>query len=1278
MITLQKFASEDFLGAIKDLFAQLSVPVNNVSDKPFALDKLFGEHYKPNNDAHKLIDKAFVLGIVDDVAFKRVEFISEQEITNADYDYILILGIQIKDPENKYPKRSDLAELTRLSNKAFNNNDKGNPVIVVFQYEDAITISSLERKARLDRDYREGEKISNTKVSMLKDINIFKTHRAHHDILQELGLHKCQNFEDLYNYWQNVLNTKELSKKFYKDLFQWYLHAKDNVNFPNGYQEDNDKYISESLIRFISRLLFVWFMKEKKLINNMLFEKEQLKSILNEFNENTNESSYYKAILQNLFFATLNVPIDKRKWIENSRKNQNQFGDPLIYRYENEFINSDEVIVNIFMQIPFLNGGLFECLDDRENSIFIDGFTKDKKYQPSFPNHLFFISKSNIDLSHHFADEPSEKSKWNNVNIKGIITLLNSYKFTVEENTPLEVDIALDPELLGKVFENLLASFNPETKATARKITGSFYTPREIVNYMVDESIKLHLTKHFPSNEINIEKLFRNEMEDFDDHIKQQMVSKLFDCKILDPACGSGAYPMGILHKMVELMTRLDKRNVFLKEVEGKKLDQLIEGANQLSDTLTRSQTIEALQKQKDILQNAQYDYVRKLYIIENCIYGVDLQPIAIQISKLRFFISLLVEQQKDQNRINMGIEPLPNMDFKLVAANSLIAAPKEDKGIGLFAAQNDFFDKFDALTHDYFTLHLPEVKKKKRKEIEELVNEKVSEKKRLLASVSKNVGLEESVKLWTSYPNIFKEKSVDFFETMYFFPKVKDGFDIVIGNPPYVSIQRIDDSTTLKRANYETFEKTGDLYSLFYEQGINLLRENGILCYITSNKWINANYGKSTRRYFASKTNPLILIDFAKVKIFESATVFVNILITEKARNKNQLWACAIQGDHLPESELNKYISDNKFELKNLNEGIWKVSNAAADNINTIIENKGEILKNWKDIKFYAGIKTGLNEAFHIDEVKRNLILKQNLKSGEYIKPLLRGKDIKRWSYKYENIYMLFIPWHFPLHKDLSITNASEVAENEFRSEYPEIYDHLSIFKEALGSRNQTETGIRYEWFALQRYGADFWPEFEQPKIVWIEISDRANYAFDETGMFLTNSAYFMTGKHLKYILAVLNSKVADYYFFQITATIAGGRKRYTGQYVEKVPVPQISDEEEEPFNKIVDYILILKENEQNQDARLAYTYFESVLEAMVYELYFSETVKEAGHEIINHVSKLPYVKKGKEALTQLLEIYKETSEKSHPIRNSSFYITSIPIIKEIEESFQKASIKG
>nr|MCU0328447.1 hypothetical protein [Chitinophagales bacterium] len=565
--------------------------------------------------------------------------------------------------------RSQLAEITRQINKVF-----AIPIVLLFKYNQSLSLSVVHRRInKLDE-----QKDVLEKVSFIKDIYIPNPHRAQIEILHDFAFPNLnakkhpKSFVELTNAWEQVFSTKELNNSFYKELFKWYLYAKDHAIFPNDNNEEPDKYLSESLIRFISRMLFVWFMKEKKLISSDLFEMEKLKSILKDFEASKDNNKYYKAILQNLFFATLNVPIEDRKWIDGKKRNKAQDGDPLIYRYENEFIDSKDAIENIFMQIPFLNGGLFDCLDDRKNNIFIDGFTKNEKKQPRLANHLFFGTHKNIDLSHHFADDKDEVKKWKNQTIIGIIDLLNDYKFTVEENTPLEIDVALDPELLGKVFENLLASFNPETKATARKQTGSFYTPREIVNYMVDESLKQHLITHLPNHENEIENLFKHEITHLKDELKKEIVNKLFDCKILDPACGSGAYPMGILHKMVGLMTILDPQNNFLKETEGAKLDNLINSAKNLSDTNTRNQTIEALQKQKDILQKAEYDYVRKLYIIENCIYGVDIQPIAIQISKLRFFISLLVEQHKNENKDNFGIEPLPNMDFKLVAANTL------------------------------------------------------------------------------------------------------------------------------------------------------------------------------------------------------------------------------------------------------------------------------------------------------------------------------------------------------------------------------------------------------------------------------------------------------------------------------------------------------------------------------------------------------------------------------------------------------------------------------
>jgi hypothetical protein len=1192
--------------ATADLFKeQLKIAINLLPEKAFTVSQYFGENVKDLN----IITNIYTVGIVNQDSFSNSESLNDDSKVKIDYDTIFIVAVELEKPQN----RSSLAQLTRKLNQKANKNEKGNPLIVVFRYEDKITISSLERQARIDKDWREGEKISNTKVSMLKDIDIENPHAAHERILLELGNHKAKSFDELYKYWQEKLNTKALNNEFYKELFKWYLWAKEHVLFPNDNQEDIDTYKSESLIRFISRLLFVWFMKEKGLITDKLFEVSELKKILKNFDTNSDKNSYYKAILQNLFFATLNVPIDDRKWIDGKKRNKAQHGDPLIYRYENEFTNSEDAIENIFMQIPFLNGGLFDCLDDRENEIFIDGFTKNEKKQPKFPNFVFFGTREDVDLSHHFGDDKDELKKWKKNSIIGIIDLLNNFKFTVEENTPLEIDVALDPELLGKVFENLLASFNPETKATARKQTGSFYTPREIVNYMVDESLKQHLKTHLPNLENEIEHLFKNENVDLNDFAKKSIVEKLFECKILDPACGSGAYPMGILHKMVELFNILDSQNFYLKEIEGEKLDQLIISAQHLSDTQTRNQTIDALENQKEILKKAEFDYVRKLYIIENCIYGVDIQPIAIQISKLRFFISLLVEQNKKENQKNFGIEALPNMDFKLVAANTLIAPPQEEKGIGLFENQNQFFDRFEKLAHEYFKLRTPEEKRGKKEELKMLIQEKVTEKVQMIRrdeeahtfnGVAKNkkseialADLNQSKTLWESYPNLFKEKSVAFFDIPYFFPKVKDGFDVVIGNPPYVQMQKDGGKLAelYKNQNFETFQRTGDIYALFYEQGIKMLKNKGNLNFITSNKWMRANYGESLRNYFI-KHNPYKLIDLG-ADVFENATVDTNIIVVTKEENKNQCLAL----DLTKEKNITdfKQFEDNWMNFINLTSENWTLLNNIELTIRLKAEKFGTPLKHW-DVNINRGITSGYNEAYIIDNDKRNEFINLNKKNKSIIKPLLRGKDIKRYSYNKSNLWLIFIPWHFPLHNDNSISGNSIIAEKEFEKDYPEIYNHLLNYKKELSNRNKTETGIRYEWYALQRCANSYYDDFEKEKIIYSEISIEPSFFIDDNNFFIGNTAYILTGKNLKYLNALLNCKFVTFIFSNFYSVNLGAKGfRYLAQYMENLPIPEIPEIAQQPFIRLVNQILEGKKEDKDTSG------LEHQIDMMVYHLY-------------------------------------------------------------------------
>lgn len=419
-----------------------------------------------------------------------------------------------------------------------------------------------------------------------------------------------------------AFSVEALTKQFYKDLYEWYQWAVDptsGVYFPNNTstEADDREDIETKIIRLITRIMFVWFIKQKELVPNKIFDVDFLETILKDFDPNSAVvGNYYNAILQNLFFGTLNRAIEdeqgnKRKFATNVKKDIKT-----LYRYAEMFTISEDEVIKLFSEVPFLNGGLFECLDKTKT---IDGVNSHTTMMVSavttrnlpmvvtavVPNILFF--------------EPE----------KGLISILSRYNFTIEENSPEEQQVALDPELLGKVFENLLGAYNPETKETARNQSGSFYTPREIVNYMVDESLISYL-----GNTAFVRSLFSPEFvyDKTKEADYKTIAEKLKSIKILDPACGSGAFPMGLLNRMIDILCHI-----------------------------TPDENI----------------YEMKLAIIENCIYGSDIQSIAAQITKLRFFISLICNCEKDATKPNFGIPTLPNLETKFVAANSLIAKKK-------------------------------------------------------------------------------------------------------------------------------------------------------------------------------------------------------------------------------------------------------------------------------------------------------------------------------------------------------------------------------------------------------------------------------------------------------------------------------------------------------------------------------------------------------------------------------------------------------------------------
>ena len=362
--------------------------------------------------------------------------------------------------------RDRYAEFTREINAWFNA-----PTVILFNTADnRLTLSFVHRRQHKHDPNR--DVLGN--VSLVREINPTQPHRAHLDILAELSLenllswmsnhNRPHNFDGLLAAWLDTLNTEALNKQFYTKLFQWFEWAVGEAAFPTNEQKVLEP--EEHVIRLITRLLFVWFIKEKDLVADDLFNETKIAPLLKNYDRDTGDF-YYRAVLQNLFFATLNTEMDKRGFSKMGKPAQQNFS---LYCYKSEISDPDDLL-NLFAQTPFINGGLFDCLDSqeatRDGGYRIDCFSDDECHSTklSIPNRLFF-------------DEQ-----------RGLFPLLNHYKFTVEENTPIEQEVALDPELLGKVFENLLAAYNPETRQTARKQTGSYYTPRAVVDYMVDEAL---------------------------------------------------------------------------------------------------------------------------------------------------------------------------------------------------------------------------------------------------------------------------------------------------------------------------------------------------------------------------------------------------------------------------------------------------------------------------------------------------------------------------------------------------------------------------------------------------------------------------------------------------------------------------------------------------------------------------------------------------------------------------------------------------------------------
>lgn len=988
--------------------------------------------------------------------------------------------------------------------------------------------------------------------------------------LNEAG--RVVSIEDL----RSRFSVEVLTKAFYQELSDWYAWAVKVVRFPNDLktEADNEKYNSEAMIRLITRLIFVWFIKQRKLVPDEFFDVDYISTrLIKYFNPSRREenllsgnsveyslpreSHYYKGILQNLFFAMLNRPICEEGSEDpiNRRfsRGQQDFGINNVMRHENLFIDPEHFI-KLANRVPFLNGGLFDCLDDKDNRIYIDAFTDRDTISKQLvvPDALFFGDGPTIDLSEWYGDKRKKK-----VSARGIIDILKRYNFTVEENTPFDQDVSLDPELLGKVFENLLASYNPETQTTARKQTGSFYTPREIVQYMVDESLVAHLKRTVGDNlETEYRKLiqYTDEEPNLTDKQRKAILQSIYQCKVLDPACGSGAFPMGMLQQMVHILNRIDPDNKEWKEMMVKNAISETSEAYLNATDEERKEMVADIERSFNENVNRP-DYARKLYLIENCIYGVDIQPIAIQISKLRFFISLVVDQKTNDNPVdNFGIRPLPNLEAKFVAANTLIGIDKKDAN--LFTSDK-VLQKETEMKDTKHRIFSAKTVKTKRKHIE-----RIAALRKELAVMLEDIGAvgnEEAI-LLASWDMFDQNATSSFFDPEWMFA-INDGFDIVIGNPPYVQLQSNGGNwgKVYRDCGYSTFTNTGDLYCLMYERGYQLLCQGGFLCYITSNTWMRASYGEKLRILLATKMDPLIVLDFAGLKVFESATVDTNIILLGKSVNRHQT-ICVATGKANADSvrNLSLFVQQQgtmcTFDSKNS----WVILSPIEQSIKSKIEAVGTPLKDW-DIRINYGIKTGCNGAFIISTEKRNEILsnckteEECKRTAELIRPILRGRDIKRYQFDWAGLYLIatFPSKHYDINDYQSVKHYLLSYGNGHGQELLEQTGATHIIDgKPIKSRKKTKN----KWFETQD-SISYWEDLLQPKIVWIELSDEPKFAISE--LMPLNTVFYLIGERINDIIGMLNSTIYKWYFTHCIGTTSGvGTNRWLKYTIEQVPL--------------------------------------------------------------------------------------------------------------------------
>ena len=896
---------------------------------------------------------------------------------------------------------------------------------------------------------------------------------------------------------ENAFNVEALSKEFfgkYKTQYEAFVNYM--VDPTNGMRQhfiDTDfdhtgmtadkirdreeKPIRDYVKKLLGRIVFLHFLQKKGWLGvpaGKEWGEGDHDFMLNIFkNANENQKeNFLDEVLEGLFADGL----------DRNRSDQGDLYDTKVEGFRN-------------CRIPYLNGGLFE------RDIL------DKK-----PSHF---------PASYFDD---------------LLTMLSQYNFTIDENDPNDAEVGVDPEMLGRIFENLLED---------NKDKGAFYTPKEIVQYMCRESLIAYLQTDQRKEDKECIRLFVTTHDaTLLGDLKEEIDKKLCNVKICDPAIGSGAFPMGLLRELFFCRSAIEP----------------------------------------NIMENAAKI---KRHIIQNNIYGVDIERGAVDIARLRFWLSLIVDEKSP--------EALPNLDFKIMQGNSLLEQYKDadlstmtDKkvtaeGITLFDSMLDVYRKNlrDKLS-EYYACPEHDKKVQLRKDISDIVKQELMEQGIHIDFEGIDLSANSQFFLWhTWFHDVFSRPS-------------KEGFDIVIGNPPYVEAKKLKYIASTLKEIFSIYSGTADLSIYFNELGLSLLAEKGIISYITTNKFFNTGYGEKVRKQLSSQHINIIL-NFEQVEVFEDVLVSSVIFnVSKKNKMKKNLFVYEkfykLNFQEFKRQFVERQSMFGSYPQDYLDEKEWSFSDKKQLMLKEKIENGHLSLKNIEGVKIYRGVTTGYNPAFIISNEQRNKLIAEDHNNSKIIKNMLQGRNIRKWYYNESEENLIFTRRGTDIEK------------------FPFIKKHLYGFYDNLKPKTPEDSTKgrkpgNYKWFEILDNTA-YYREFEKSeKIIWGLTADKWAYTLDTEQHYLPSNAYILTSETIpiRFILGLLNSKLLRYYFGFIGVMTAGGAYTLKASTIEALPIAIGTKQQQKEIALKVENILNAKATNKQTDVSSS----EHEIDCLVYNLY-------------------------------------------------------------------------